>query len=278
MSTTSNHPPAARRRSGVVTALVALVVIASSCSSSSHKSQSSIDGPGPEKLPTLPGPTAPPSPAVPGTPEAQLQFISGVFNDIQNTWSNAFRQSRLPYTPATLRTFTSTVGTSCGVQSSEVGPFYCPADKTVNLDLRFFTLLWQQTGAGGDFAEAYVVAHEMGHHIQSVLGISSRVAAADQQNPAGANALSVRVELQADCLAGVWAHTTYTRSLLQPGDLEQALGAAAVVGDDFIQQMSGGQVEPDSWTHGSSAQRQRWLTVGFDSGSPNACDTFSGNI
>ena len=133
----------------------------------------------------------------------------------------------------------------------------------------------QRYGVKGDFSEAFVVAHEMGHHVQNVLGVTGRVAAADQANPSQRNAVSIRVELQADCLAGVWAHSTYTRNLLEPGDLQEALVAAAAVGDDFQQKAATGQVTPDEWTHGTSAQRQRWLTAGFDLGQPSACDTFS---
>jgi uncharacterized protein len=146
----------------------------------------------------------------------------------------------------------------------------------VYLDISFFKSLEAQFGTTGDFAEAYVVAHEVGHHVQNLTGISGRVAAADQANPANANALSVRVELQADCLAGVWAHSAYQRDLLEPGDIEEALHAAEVVGDDFLAHASGAAVDPDSWTHGSSAQRQQWFTTGYEKGTPDDCDTFAG--
>lgn len=235
-----------------------------------------IDGQETSKLPDLPSATRPPVLPNPSTSTGQQQFIQSVFNDVQSTWSQAFSRSGLAYTPARLQLFTSSVNTACGAQEAEVGPFYCPADRTVYMDLRFFAVLQQQFGAGGtDFAQAYVVAHEVGHHLQNVLGISTRVAAAEHVNPALSNPLSVRVELQADCFAGVWAHSAYTRNLLQPGDIQDALNAAAVVGDDFIQQLHNGQIEPDNWTHGSSAQRQHWLTVGYDTGNANACDTFS---
>jgi predicted metalloprotease len=167
------------------------------------------------------------------------------------------------------------VPTSCGVQSSDVGPFYCPGDHTVYLDVSFFTQLEQQFGVSGDFAQAYVVAHELGHHVQTITGVSAQVAAATQSSPASANALSVLTELQADCYAGVWAHSTYRRGLLEAGDIEEALAAAGAVGDDFLQNTATGTVEPEKWTHGSSAQRQRWVVTGYDSGQPAACDTFS---
>jgi predicted metalloprotease len=201
-----------------------------------------------------------------------------VFDDVQSMWSSAFSRGGERYAPARLMTFSSVVGTACGEQRSEVGPLYCPGDRTVYIDLRFLAQMQQQLGATGDFAQAYVIAHEMGHHVQNVLGISGRVAAADKANPSGANALSVRVELQADCLAGVWAHTAYTRELVGQADLDQALRAAASVGDDFQQHLATGQIEPERWTHGSSAQRQRWLATGFDKGTPSACDTFSGTV
>ena len=234
-----------------------------------------IEGPETGRLPTLPGATTSVVLPNPSTTAGQSQFITQVFNDIQTTWSGAFAQAGIRYTPARLVLFSSGVETGCGAQTADVGPFYCPADATVYLDLRFFNDLQQKLGVTGDFSQAYVIAHEMGHHIQNLLGVSQRVAAADQTNPAGANALSVRVELQADCLAGVWTHTTYTRNLLQPGDLDAALNAAAAVGDDFLQQFTNNPTEPDNWTHGSSAQRQEWLTTGYQTGDPTSCDTFT---
>jgi predicted metalloprotease len=145
----------------------------------------------------------------------------------------------------------------------------------VYLDIRFFDVMQQRFGVGGSFAEAYVVAHEMGHHVQNTLGLTARVANAERINPSQSNGLSVGVELQADCYAGVWAHSTYQRQLLEPGDLDQALNAAAAVGDDFQQKAATGQISPEQWTHGSSAQRQAWLTKGFDSGDPATCNTFA---
>lgn len=190
-------------------------------------------------------------------------------------WDKVFTGSGQSYSPARLVLFQSRVSTACGTESASVGPFYCSGDQTVYLDIRFFSALADQFGVSGDFAEAYVVAHEVGHHIQNLVGITSRVANVDQFDPSQANALSVRVELQADCFAGVWAHSAYTRHLLEPGDIEEALNAAEVVGDDYLQHAAGAAVvDPDSWTHGSSAQRKQWFTSGYEDGLPSACNTF----
>jgi predicted metalloprotease len=237
-------------------------------------SPSEIEGEDAAKLPSFgpPGenPTTGPSPASP-------EGATLTFNDVQAKWQASFAAAGLTYSPAKLRLFTSAVATACGPQTSEIGPFYCPADQSVNLDLSFFAAMEQHFGVRG-FAVAYVIGHEVGHHIQQVLGIHARVAATNQQHPAGANALSVRVELQADCFAGVWAHTAYARNLITPSDVDDALHAAAVVGDDFNAHLKPGQRPVEDWTHGSSAQRQRWFTVGFDSGSPGSCDTYSGSV
>jgi predicted metalloprotease len=175
--------------------------------------------------------------------------------------------------PAQLTLFSQAVQSGCGAQA-DVGPFYCPANHGIYLDVRFFQLMAQRFGVGS-FGQAYVVGHEFGHHVQNLLGISHRVAAADQQDPAGKNARSVRVELQADCLAGVWAHSVYQRGELTDDDLNQALKTAAVIGDDFQSRMAGQTVDPSLWTHGSSQQRQTWLKRGFEQGDPGACDTFT---
>jgi len=172
--------------------------------------------------------------------------------------------------------FDGATQSACGVGRSEVGPFYCPTDRKVYLDLSFFRELDQRFGAPGDFAQAYVVAHEVGHHVQNMLGISEKVAAArSNADDRRANALSVRLELQADCYAGVWGHYAAQRGLLEPGDAEEGLNAAAAIGDDRLQRMARGQVVPESFTHGSSADRVRWLRRGLDSGTIEACDTFS---
>jgi hypothetical protein len=180
------------------------------------------------------------------------------------------------YQDPTLVLFRGSVQSACGIAGAAVGPFYCPDDHKLYLDLDFFGELRRRFGAPGDFAQAYVIAHEVGHHVQTLLGISERVAAARRRSdPATANALSVRQELQADCFAGVWAHHAHrTRQVLEEGDLEEALGAAAAIGDDRLQRQSQGHVAPESFTHGTSAQRVRWFQHGFTSGAVAQCDTF----
>lgn len=235
----------------------------------------SIDGTEIDKLPTVPAPSTTPSEPDLSTTSAQDTYLTQMFNDIQSMWQKVFSDAGATYTPARLDLFTSQVSTACGTETTDVGPFYCPGDKTVYLDVTFFKVMETQFGVKGDFAEAYVVAHEMGHHVQNLVGISNRVAAANQSNPSGENALSVKVELQADCLAGVWAHSRYERNLLNAGDIDQALNAAQAVGDDFLSQAAGVTVDPDSWTHGSSAQRKQWFTTGYEKGTADACDTFA---
>ena len=201
-------------------------------------------------------------------------FLRTSFNDAQRFWRQEFREAGQSYSPARLRLWSSRVRSACGLKEN-VGPFYCPADRTIYLDLSFFELLAHRAGLGG-FAQSYVIGHEFGHHIQQLLGVHQRVAAANQENPAGENARSVRVELQADCLAGVWAHSQYSRDELSVADVQEKLRLAAVIGDDFQAQAAGKPVDPGLFTHGSSAQRQHWLGTGFESGDPSACDTFSG--
>lgn len=213
--------------------------------------------------------------------EQQLaEFVSVVLADTEQTWQTIFSDSGNRYEEPTLVLFSQRVASACGTASAAVGPFYCPADRKVYLDLSFFRDLDRQLGAPGDFAQAYVVAHEVGHHIQTLLGISQKVRATGQgKSAAVVNALSVRQELQADCLAGVWGHAAHNYSqLLEPGDLEEALQAAAAIGDDRLQRRSGGEVVPDSFTHGTSAQRVEWFRRGFDSGDMGQCDTFSAQI
>jgi hypothetical protein len=228
------------------------------------------------RLPGFPAPSTKPSLPAPTGEAAVRQFVTTVFDDAQADWKKAFDAAGQAYVAARLVLFSSAVHTGCGTESSEVGPFYCPADHSVYLDVLFFDEMQRKYGVTGDFAMAYVVAHEVGHHIQTVTGLSAQVAAAQQAQPSLANALSVSTELQADCYAGVWAHSTYQRDLLEPGDLDEALTAAAAVGDDFLQQSATGIIRPEQWTHGSSAQRQQWLTTGFDSGQPASCNTFEG--
>lgn len=227
------------------------------------------------RLPEFPAPPVAPTLPTPTTAADVQQLISAVFTDAQEDWQHVFESAGLSYTPAKLVLFSTAVRTGCGDQSSEVGPFYCPADLTVYLDASFFEEMEQRYGVTGDFAQAYVVAHELGHHIQTITGLSSEVARAKQSNPAAANALSVLSELQADCYAGVWAHSTYARGLLEPRDIDEALTAASAVGDDFLQQSATGSIHPEQWTHGSSAQRQQWLTTGYETGEPASCNTFA---
>ena len=181
-----------------------------------------------------------------------MQFVTFVLNDTQNTWSQILPQQGVPYRHAKLVLFRDAYDSACGMAQSATGPFYCPEDEKVYIDLGFYDELKQRFGAPGEFAEAYVLAHEIGHHVQKLLGIEARMRAAQQQNPGAANQLSVALELQADCFAGVWGHSTEQRNLLDPGDVDSGLKAAAAVGDDRIQRMSRGTVNPETFTHGSS--------------------------
>jgi predicted metalloprotease len=227
------------------------------------------------RLPEVPAPSQPSHPTSPGGAGGDA-FLRAVFDDAQAMWQREFEQIGVQYVPARMTIFRDEVHTACGTQPATVGPFYCPADHGVYLDTRFFDALGQNVGVKlGDFARAYVVGHEVGHHVQTLLEISHRVALADKQDPAGTNARSVRLELQADCFAGVWTHSSYQRDELDAEDFADALRAAAVVGDDFQQRSATGTITPENWTHGSSAQRQHWLTVGFEQGKPGACDTFA---
>ncbi len=209
-------------------------------------------------------------------PESELRdFVAFVVNDVQNSWDQAFQRAGRAYEPTTLVLFRGGVNTACGSATSAAGPFYCPADRKVYLDLAFFRELQDRFGAPGDFAQAYVIAHEFGHHVQNLLGILPEVNAAQLRNPPDANELSVRLELQADCLSGVWGHSAYQDNLLEEGDLEEGLEAAAAVGDDRIQSRSSGIVNPESFTHGTSDQRKEWFLNGFNGGDVSSCDTFS---
>jgi predicted metalloprotease len=212
-------------------------------------------------------------------PDAELvDFVSFVLDDVQATWQAEFRRAGETYRPAQLVLFEQSTQTGCGFATSEVGPFYCPASATVYVDLDFFRELRRRFGAPGDFAQAYVIAHELGHHVQNLLGINDEVRRLQQQDPDQANELSIRLELQADCLAGVWGYTTGQRGLLEPGDLQEGLGAAAAVGDDRIQKQATGTTNPETWTHGSSEQRTTWFSEGFETGDPDRCDTFSADL
>lgn len=223
-----------------------------------------------------PGGGAPaPSTAQPytATPEEEklVDFVSFVLDDSQDVWTQLLGPN---YQRARLVLFTDAVESACGFAQSATGPFYCPADQRVYIDLGFYRELQQRFGAPGDFAQAYVLAHEIGHHVQTLTGTERQVRQAQGGNPSQANALSVRMELQADCYAGVWAHTTSRRDLLEGDDVEEALNAASAIGDDRIQRMGSGRVAPERFTHGSSAQRMEWFRRGFETGRPEACDTF----
>jgi predicted metalloprotease len=224
-------------------------------------------------LPT--GPSAPPvtpnqSPSASGGDPVR-DFVSVVLADTEDTWRAIFRDLGTQYREPKLVLFTGAVQSACGSASAAVGPFYCPSDQRLYLDLGFFRALRDRLGAPGDFAQAYVIAHEVGHHVQNLLGLGQIRGG----RGAGDNNVSVRRELQADCLAGVWAHhAEQARKILEPGDLEEAIRAAAAIGDDRLQRQSQGTVVPDSFTHGTSAQRVRWLRAGLESGDVARCDTF----
>jgi len=208
------------------------------------------------------------------------EFVATVLADTEDTWRTIFKQQGGTYREPSLVLFTGAVNSACGTASSAVGPFYCPGDQKLYIDLSFFQDLSQRHGAPGDFAQAYVIAHEVGHHVQTLMGISDQVRQAGRgRSKSEVNALSVRQELQADCFAGLWGHAANTtRQLLDPGDLEEALTAATAIGDDRLQRESGRSVVPDSFTHGTSAQRVKWFRRGFESGDIASCDTFSVNI
>jgi predicted metalloprotease len=270
--------------------ILCAVLLAAGCGSSSGADKQSADTP--TATPTATATAAatvhstdlqhlPQAPAPGGSPPSSQgtsrnAFLRAAFDDAEALWRREFHGGGLTYRPARFTIFTQQVHTACGTQSAQVGPFYCPASFGVYLDPTFFAALSQKVGVRlGDFAQAYVVAHEVAHHVQTLLGITHQKAAADHQDPAGANARSVRFELQADCFAGVWMHSVYRRGELSDADLREALNAAAVVGDDFLTNAAGQSRPPEEWTHGSSAQRQHWLKTGFEDGRPDSCDTFN---
>lgn len=205
--------------------------------------------------------------------EPEVLFISFLLDDVQKTWAKILPQAGGRFHPARLVLFRNSTDSGCGPAQSVMGPFYCPVDERVYLDLGFFDELKQRFGASGDFAQAYVLAHELGHHVQHLLGTDARIRQAQEANPSAANQLSVRLELQADCYAGVWAHSTEQRQILESGDVDEALSAASAVGDDRIQRRTTGRINVDSFTHGSAAQRSEWFRRGFESGDPRNCDT-----
>jgi predicted metalloprotease len=214
-----------------------------------------------------------------GPPDEASEFVRVVLADTEDTWNTVFRDKfGRDYPEPELVLFTDTIQSACGFAQAAMGPFYCPRDRRVYIDLAFYRELRDRFGADGDFAQAYVIAHEVGHHVQTVTGVASQVGEArSQANRAESNALSVRQELQADCYAGLWAnHAQRARNVVEPGDIDEALGAAAAIGDDRIQKATRGRVAPESFTHGTSEQRQTWFRRGYESGQMDACDTFGG--
>jgi uncharacterized protein len=210
--------------------------------------------------------------AISTSPEEErlASFVSFVLDDSQETWSRIFAQAGQTYPPARLALFRDSVDSGCGFAQSAMGPFYCPRDQRVYIDLAFYEELQSRFGAPGDFAQAYVIAHEIGHHVQNVLGITNQ--------GRGSNEASVRLELQADCFAGLYGHSTARRNILDPGDVEEGLGAAAAVGDDRLQRRSGGWVNPETWTHGSAEQRAYWFRRGLETGDFESCNTFEAGL
>ena len=207
--------------------------------------------------------------------DKKAHFVAFVLDDTQSTWTKIFAERGKTYQNAKLVMFSDATQTACGQGQSATGPFYCPSDQRVYIDLAFYDELSQRFGAKGDFAQAYVIAHEVGHHVQKQLGISDKVSSA-RGSQRGAEGNSVRLELQADCFAGIWAKSTNERKLLDAGDIDSALSAAAAIGDDRLQKQSSGRVNPETWTHGSSAERSKWFKTGYDQGTIEACNTFDG--
>jgi predicted metalloprotease len=206
------------------------------------------------------------------------EFVGFVVDDVQDFWRADFSSDGRTYETTKIVLFDQATQSGCGLADASTGPFYCPADHKVFLDLGFFQELASQFGAPGDFAQAYVIAHEFGHHVQTLLGTEQRMREEADKHPSEANELSVRLELQADCYAGVWAHQARQENLVETGDVDEALRAASSVGDDRIQRSAGQRVNPETWTHGSAAQRSQWFRTGYESGDPRACDTFSASI
>jgi uncharacterized protein len=206
--------------------------------------------------------------------DREVQFVSFVLDDTQRTWERLLPEAGATYRHVRLVLYRDLTDSACGTAQSATGPFYCPGDEKVYLDLGFFDELQSRFGAPGEFAQAYVIAHEIGHHVQKLLGIERQARALQRRNPEAANQYSVRLELQADCFAGVWGHSTEQRNIIDQSDVQAGLGAAAAVGDDRLQRMSRGTVSPESFTHGSSTQRMEWFRRGLESGKVSACNTF----
>jgi predicted metalloprotease len=220
-------------------------------------------------------PLAPGGGAEASVDPATLDFVDAISDDSQITWQEQFEEEGREYEFTEVTLFNDAVSTGCGNATSAVGPFYCPLDNYIYLDVTFFRELEQRFGAGGDFAKAYVIAHEVAHHVQHLEGTEQEVRRLSEQQPGRANELSIRLELQADCYAGFWGREANEIGALSAGDLEEGLNAAAAIGDDRIQESVNGRVNPETWTHGSSEQRVRWLRTGYEAGDPAACDTFS---
>jgi len=270
---------------GILIVIIALLVGTGGSGGGGGGGGGSAGGALGEILEQLGGPTVPAATGdgtvdenAPDPERRQVDFVSFVLDDVQGVWKEQFRRTGQQYQDATLELFRDRTSTGCGPGTSGTGPFYCPPDQGVYIDLGFFKELSDRFGAPGDFAQAYVIAHELGHHVQNLLGIDDRVREQSGRDRDRANDLSVRQELQADCFAGVWGHAAYSRKLLESGDLEEGLAAAESVGDDRIQASAGVEVNPETWTHGSAEQRQAWFRRGFDSGDPERCDTFSTDI
>jgi uncharacterized protein len=206
--------------------------------------------------------------------QPMVEFVSFVLNDVQKTWTQVLPQYGARYQHAKMVLFRNVVDSACGTAESATGPFYCPGDAKVYLDLGFFRELKDRFGAAGDFANAYVIAHELGHHVQNLLGIETKVSQLRRQEPSEGNRLSVKTELQADCFAGIWGHSTEQRQIIDQSDVEAGLRAAAAIGDDRLQKMATGRVMPEKFTHGSSAQRVEWFKRGLDTGDVKSCNTF----
>ncbi|HEX4498724.1 MAG TPA: neutral zinc metallopeptidase [Thermoanaerobaculia bacterium] len=237
-----------------------------------HKNFFALLGGGSAGAPAA-APAGPSAPVSESPEEAkQVEFVKFVMNSVQDYWAKTFAQNGKTYRHAKLVLFRDAINSGCGAAQTQMGPFYCPADEKVYIDLAFYKELKDRFGASGDFAQAYVIAHEFGHHVQNLLGISGKVEEAQQAHSGQARPLSVKLELQADCLAGVWGSST--QKILDPGDVNDALNAASAVGDDRIQKQATGRVNPETWTHGSAADRSRWFKTGFDSGTLDSCNTF----
>jgi uncharacterized protein len=230
-------------------------------------------GAGPSGQPAVS--TGVPNPAKDQAEKPMVEFVTFVLNDTQQTWTELLpQQTGKQYRHAKLVLYRDYTTSGCGAAQAATGPFYCPEDEKVYIDLGFYDELSKRFGAPGQFAEAYVLAHEIGHHVQKILGIEQKAQQLQESNPGQANATSVKLELQADCFAGVWAHSTQERNLLEAGDVQSALGAAAAVGDDRLQKMTRGRVQPETFTHGTSQQRQYWFQQGFNGGTVQSCNTF----